>query len=99
MADIAGVREEISIAGENKGKERPKNIIVRGAKGKERPKNIIVRGAWVHNLKNIDVIIYEGYRQGNRKSVRGTSVVEFLFPAGYTVKRNPAQRGLIYAAA
>ena len=33
MADIAGVREEISIAGENKGKERPKNIIVRGARG------------------------------------------------------------------
>ena len=43
MADIAGVREEISIAGENKGKERPKNIIVRGAR--------------VHNLKNIDVNI------------------------------------------
>ena len=42
---------------------------------------------------------YEGYRQGNGKSVRGTLVVEFLFPAGYTVKRNPSQRGLIYAAA
>ncbi len=43
MADIARVRE--------------KNSIAVGDEGKERPRNIIVRGARVHNLKNIDVDI------------------------------------------
>ncbi len=43
MTDVACGREANSIAGEKKDKERPKNIIVRGAR--------------VHNLKNIDVDI------------------------------------------